>query len=142
MVEPHSAGACIAPPRSLRDQREGANHPSNKGKFMTAIAPGKVRHAVFFWLRNPGSLADRDRLIAGLEGLRAIELIASLDIGIPADTEQRDVVDGSFAVSELMTFDSLADQAAYQDHPLHRKFVEECEGLWSEVKVFDSVDPA
>lgn len=109
---------------------------------MTTIAAGKIRHAVFFWLRNPQSREDRDRLVAGLERLRQIELIRSLDIGVPAPTEQRDVVDASFDVSELMTFDSLADQAAYQDHPVHKAFVSECEALWREVRVYDSVDPA
>ena len=72
--------------------------------------------------------------------MREIEQVRSLDIGVPADTEQRDVVDGSFSVSELMLFDSLADQAAYQIHPMHRRFVEECEELWREVRVYDSVD--
>ncbi len=101
---------------------------------------GKVRHAVFFWLHRPDSEEDRAQLIAGLEKLRAVECVRSLDIGVPARTEQRDVVDGSFSVSELMFFDSLEDQAAYQAHPVHQQFVAECEHLWREVKVYDSVD--
>ncbi|MDR6708814.1 MULTISPECIES: Dabb family protein [unclassified Novosphingobium] len=94
-------------------------------------------HHVFFWLKNSD---DRDALIAGLESLRAIPQIRALHIGIPAATEQRDVVESGFAVSELMQFDSPADQKAYQDHPLHLRFVEQCGHLWSRVVVYD-VEP-
>lgn len=94
-------------------------------------------HHVLFWLNDPQSTSDRDRLIAGLETLRAIPEIRSLEIGIPAATEQRDVVSSDFAVSELMRFDSLADQKIYQDHPLHQRFIAECAHLWSKVVVYD-----
>ncbi|WP_206244922.1 Dabb family protein [Novosphingobium terrae] len=94
-------------------------------------------HHAFFWLNNPASREDRDALIRGLETLRAIPLIRTLTIGVPALTEQRDVVESGFAVSELMVFDSLADQNAYQSHPLHQRFVEECSHLWSKVVVYD-----
>ncbi|WP_343615019.1 Dabb family protein [Novosphingobium sp.] len=94
-------------------------------------------HHAFFWLKNPASLEDRDTLVRGLKTLGEIPLIRSLQIGIPASTEQRDVVDSGFAVSELMVFDSLADQAAYQSHPIHQRFVETCSHLWSKVVVYD-----
>ena len=106
----------------------------------TAPKRPQLRHQVFFWLKNPGSTADRDKLIQGLERLRGVEVVRSLHIGVPAATEKRAVVDASFSVSELMLFDSKEDQATYQDHPLHRQFVSECEHLWDKVIVYDSVD--
>lgn len=99
-----------------------------------------LRHQVFFWLKNPSSTGDRDKLIAGLRKLRAIAEIKELRIGVPADTEARTVVDNSFAVSELMLFESKEAQLAYQLHPLHKAFVAECEPLWSKVIVYDSMD--
>ena len=104
-----------------------------------AVVPAKVVHHVFFWLKDAGSTADRDRLIAGLRTLAAIPVIRALHIGVPADTEARDVVDGSWQVSELMFFDTVADQKAYQDHPIHRKFVADCEPLWRKVVVYDTL---
>lgn len=98
-------------------------------------------HHVFFWLNNPGSKADRDRLIAGLNTLRAIEVVQQLHIGVPASTEKREVVDNSYDVSELMFFASVEDQKRYQDHPLHLKFVEDCAHLWRKVVVYDAVSP-
>jgi len=64
--------------------------------------------------------------------------VRDLRIGLPAGTEARDVVDASFDVSELMVFDSLADQKAYQDHPVHQAFVAQCSHLWTKVVVYDA----
>ena len=105
----------------------------------TPAAPGKLYHHVLFWLKRPGSAADRDALIAGLRTLAEIPVVRSLEIGVPASTEQRGVVDGSFDVSELMTFDSVADEKIYQDHPIHRAFVAKCEHLWDKVRVYDVI---
>jgi hypothetical protein len=109
------------------------------GGATAASAPesGKVVHHVFFWLKRPGSTADRDQLVAGLRTLAAIPVVRSLQIGVPASTEQRDVVDASFDVSELMLFDGIADQKLYQDHPIHHDFIAMCGGLWSKVIVYD-----
>jgi hypothetical protein len=98
---------------------------------------GKLVHHVFFWLKNPGSVADRDQLVAGLRTLANIEVIRDLQIGVPAATEKRDVVDASFDVSELMVFDNPVDQKTYQDHPIHQAFVAKCSPLWRRVVVYD-----
>lgn len=96
-------------------------------------------HHVFFWLKNPDSVADRDKLIAGVKSLAAIETVRSIHVGIPASTEKREVVDNSYHVSELLGFDDVAGQDAYQVHPLHKKFVDEHQHLWSKVVVYDAV---
>ncbi|SDE82059.1 Stress responsive A/B Barrel Domain [Dyadobacter soli] len=110
----------------------------------TPAAPEKSKtplvHHVFFWLKNPGSVADRDRIIEGLKTLRKIEAIKELRIGVVASTEKRDVVDNSWAVSELMFFEDLAGQASYQDHPIHQKFIKDCSQLWDKVIVYDAID--
>ena len=100
----------------------------------------KLSHHVFFWLKNPNSKEDRNKLIAGLRKLEKIETIRALQIGIPADTEKREVVDNSFAVSELMFFDDVEGQNVYQVHPLHKKFIEECSMLWEKVVVYDTIE--
>jgi hypothetical protein len=99
-----------------------------------------LAHHVFFWLKNPDSKEDRDKLIEGLKTLEKIETVKSLRIGVPARTEKRDVVDNSFSVSELMFFDDVEGQNAYQVHPIHKKFVEDCSHLWEKVIVYDAID--
>jgi Stress responsive A/B Barrel Domain len=99
-----------------------------------------LRHMALFWLNAPNSLEDRTMLAEGLESLRAIPQVKSLHIGQPASTEDRDVVDHSWDLSESMTFDSLADQSAYQMHPAHKDFIDKCGHLWERVLVYDIVD--
>ncbi|MBX2947276.1 MAG: Dabb family protein [Cyclobacteriaceae bacterium] len=98
----------------------------------------KLLHQVYFWLKNPQSTADRDKLIAGIRTLRGIETVRELHIGVPASTEKREVVDNSFSVSELIFFDDVEGQNNYQEHPIHKKFVEECSSLWIKVVVYDT----
>lgn len=97
-----------------------------------------ISHHVLFWLKNPDSKEDRDKLIAGLKKLIKIETIRELHVGVPAATEERGVVDNSWSVSELMFFSDLAGQKTYQDHPLHQAFIKECSPLWEKVIVYDA----
>jgi len=97
-------------------------------------------HHVYFWLKNPGSKEDLAKLIEGLRTLEKIETVRKIHIGVPALTEARGVVDASYSASELLFFDDLGGQATYQDHPIHKKFVEDCSPLWQKVIVYDSMD--
>ena len=99
----------------------------------------KIIHHVFFWLKNPSSKEDLEALIAGLQTLKKIKTVRDIYIGIPAGTEKRAVVDNSYQVSELLFFDDLEGQKAYQDDPVHQKFVQDCSHLWEKVIVYDSL---
>ena len=96
-------------------------------------------HHVFFWLKNPDSVEDRAKLVAGLQKLSAVTTIKEFHIGQPAGTN-RDVIETSYAVSWLLLFETTADQDAYQTDPIHLQFVAECSALWSKVVVYDSVN--
>lgn len=97
-----------------------------------------IHHAIF-WLKNPDSIADRDQLAAGVKTLAGIKQIKQLHVGILAATEKRDVVDQSWAVSEIMFFDNLEDQASYQTDIIHQTFIKNCSHLWSKVVVYDAL---
>jgi hypothetical protein len=97
-------------------------------------------HHVFFWLKNPDSKEDRNKLIEGLRSLMKIEQLRLGKIGVPAATEKRPVVDHSYSVSWLNIFDDVEGQNQYQEHPIHLKFVDECKHLWERVLVYDSSD--
>lgn len=99
-----------------------------------------IVHHVFFWLKNPASTEDRDKLVAGLKTLGGIPLIKELYVGVLADTEKREVVDASWQVSELMFFTDLQSQATYQQHPLHLDFIKNCSHLWEKVVVYDAMN--
>ncbi len=96
-------------------------------------------HQVYFWMNRPGNPDDRARLIAGLRRLGEISVVRSLEIGLPASTEERAVVDSSWDVCETMRFANTDEQAIYQNHPLHLDFVADCGPLWRKVLVYDSI---
>jgi hypothetical protein len=108
---------------------------------MSAPSIPPIVHHVFFWLKDPTSQKDLDTLLSGLRALGAIESVRAIHIGVPAETEQRGVVDASYSASEILFFDDVAGQNAYQAHPIHKKFVADCEHLWERVVVYD-VTPA
>ncbi|RYE56877.1 MAG: Dabb family protein [Sphingobacteriales bacterium] len=99
-----------------------------------------VKHQVFFWLRNKDSKQDLDQLIAGVKTLANIPTVAKLWVGVVASTEVREVVDSSWSVSELMFFNDLEGQQAYQTHPIHLEFVKNYSHLWERVVVYDSIE--
>ena len=102
-----------------------------------ASQSGQIIHHVFFWLKNPDSESDKQQLIEGLNTLGSIDEVKVLLVGKPASTIKREVVDNSFDVSELMIFDSVEAQDAYQVHPIHTEFVQSYSHLWERVVVYD-----
>ncbi len=97
-----------------------------------------IAHQVYFWLKNSGSLEDRQKLIEGIKTLKKIETVREMHIGIVANTEKRSVIDSSWEVSELLFFDDLSGQAVYQTHSVHLDFVKNCSHLWGKVVVYDA----
>jgi hypothetical protein len=96
-------------------------------------------HHVFFWLKNPESRDDLQKLAEGLNKLSAVKTIQRFHIGKPAATK-REVIDSSYAVSWLTEFANDADQASYQVDPIHLEFIRNYSSLWDKVVVYDSVN--
>ena len=95
-------------------------------------------HTVFFWLKNPDSQADRKAFVTSLSKFLDNSGYAKTKfIGKPPRAS-RDVVDGSFTFSLMVSFDSAEAQQAYQDEAPHKLFIEESEDLWEKVIVYDS----
>ncbi|MDR3711681.1 MAG: Dabb family protein [Puia sp.] len=135
-------------------------HTSNRRKFIASAATIAIgtavsatpllnepaakkkplAHHVFFWLKNPGSIEDRDKLVEGVKTLAKIETIREIHVGVLAATEKRDVVDASWQVSELMFFSDVEGQRTYQDHPVHLDFIKNYGHLWQKVIVYDAME--
>ena len=95
-------------------------------------------HTVFFWLKNPDNAADRAAFETSLKKFLDNSGYAKTKfIGTPPRAS-RDVVDGSFTYSLILTFDSAESQQEYQDEAPHKLFIAESENLWKKVIVYDS----
>lgn len=95
-------------------------------------------HTVFFWLKNPDNSSDRIAFETALKKFLANSEYAKTNfIGVPPQAT-RGVVDGSFTYSLIVTFESAEAQQAYQDEIPHKVFIEEAQGLWEKVIVYDA----
>jgi hypothetical protein len=95
-------------------------------------------HHVFFWLKKPVTAEVRNKFESALKDLVKVETITDYHLGIPAPTN-RDVIDNSYTYSLLATFENKEDQDIYQTHPIHLKFIEDCQDLWERVVVYDTI---
>lgn len=96
-------------------------------------------HHVFFWLKEPKNPEARRQFEKGLQELIKVPQIQSSHIGTPVESP-REVVDDSFTYSYMAFFRNKEDQDIYQTHPIHLKFIEDCQHLWQKVVVYDAMD--
>ena len=99
---------------------------------------GKVEHIVLAWLNKPGNAGDRAKLIAVAKSLKAqIKEVKTLDVGLAVPSD-RPVVDSSFDVGLVMSFDSKADLDSYEKNPVHVKAVTDVlKPLTKKLQVYD-----
>ncbi len=96
-------------------------------------------HTVYFWFNNPDNKEDCAAFETSLKKFLNNSLYAKTHfIGKPANTP-REVVDGSFTYSLVLTFPSKEIQDKYQKEDAHLLFIEESSHLWEKVIVYDSV---
>ncbi|WP_420602956.1 Dabb family protein [Flagellimonas sp.] len=95
-------------------------------------------HTVYFWFKNPDNKTDRAKFETSLKTFLKHSKFAKTNfIGTPP-VATRDVVDGSFTYSLIVTFESAEAQEGYQTEEAHLTFIEECKDLWDKVIVYDS----
>lgn len=114
---------------------DGVNAATKKKHYS-----GILIHHVYFWLKNPENEADRKQFEEAINKLTSIDVIRNAHFGVPASTEEREVVDHSYTYSLMLIFDGKEDQDIYQAHPKHKEFVDKNQHLWEKVIVYDSVD--
>ncbi|MBI1374022.1 MAG: Dabb family protein [Phycisphaera sp.] len=96
-------------------------------------------HSVHFWLKPDLSDDDKRQFLDGARSLLTCPTVKKGFLGVPADTD-RPIIERSHSYTLIAAFDDKAGHDAYQVHPIHDKFREECEKCWNRVLIFDSVD--
>ena len=113
------------------------NH-SEKGEGNDKELEGGFFHMVYFWLVDNTSDVKEKFLKELTLFINQVDEIKKVHVGPPADTD-RDVIDNTYSFSLVVTFDSKKEHDIYQEHPAHKKFIENASSLWEKVLVYDSV---
>ena len=95
-------------------------------------------HHVFFWLKEPNNEAHRKQFLGAIAKMKKIPTIQRCVIGKPAGTP-REVVDNSWTFDWYVTFAGRDAWQVYNDHEIHKKFIEEVGHLWERVQVYDTL---
>lgn len=99
---------------------------------------GMLQHTVYFYLNDDVSQEEAREFENGLKELLEISAIYKSELGVPGNTDERDVTDHSFAYSIFTWFENLEDYKTYDEHPDHLEFIDTYSSLWADVKVYDS----
>src|SRR5690606_37906599 len=109
------AATALAVGMTATGSRATASTSASKASFPPVV------HHVFFWLKNPDSSEDLAKLLAGLRTLAGIDTVRGIHIGVPADTEQRGVVDGSYRDRKSTRLNSSHVKISYAVFCLKKK---------------------
>ena len=97
-------------------------------------------HTVYFWLKPGTSDAARAQLVHDChEMLGEIPTVRQLWAGLPAMTP-RAVVDNSYSVGLTVVLDDSNGHDVYQEHALHKDFIQRNKEHWTCVQVYDFTD--
>jgi hypothetical protein len=95
-------------------------------------------HSVYFWLRDDLSPEAKSRFVDGIRSLTTIDSVHTGFIGTPASTD-REIIDRSYSYALVVAFTDEAAHEAYQVHPVHDRFREQCGGSWKKIVIYDAV---
>ncbi|HWE00819.1 MAG TPA: Dabb family protein [Tepidisphaeraceae bacterium] len=101
-----------------------------------------VIHTVYFWLNEDAPAAEAEKLAQSCRSLLGkIPVVRHLWAGGPADTPRRDIIDSSYAVGLTVVLDDAGkSHDVYQEHPLHKEFIERHKAHWKKVQIYDFAD--
>ena len=97
-----------------------------------------LMHVVYYYMKNPDSETDKQKLIDGLHELVTVKQIKYHHIGVPQVFDAKDSLK-NYHVSLLMVFNEPGDIDVYHKDPIHQKFVANCKDLWEKTVKYDSL---
>jgi hypothetical protein len=98
-----------------------------------------IIHSVYFWLDRKLNAEERTRFKLGVESLGKIPNLSGFFIGGPAETN-RPAVDRTYDVGLTILMKDMTVHQMYQEHPLHRQFLDGFSSCWIKVVIFDHED--
>lgn len=96
-----------------------------------------IAHHVLFWLKADTTADQKTAFHQALQTLENIEGVKSFHVGTPAPID-RAVVDTTYTFSLILFFEDLAAHDIYQEHPLHKAFLDGFRTFFDKVVIYDA----
>lgn len=99
-------------------------------------------HIVHFWLKDEHATGEAfDNVLAGVRTLADSPNVSTARVGVPAGTP-REVVDNSYSIQIVVTFEDKAAHDRYQspEDAVHQAFIDNYKQCWTKVVIYDSLD--
>ena len=96
-----------------------------------------LAHMVYFSLKEP-TPENYHKMLAACHKYLTGHLGTVFYAAGTCASYDRPVNDRNFDIALHVVFSSRAAQDAYQLAPRHKQFIEECQPMWKQVRVFDS----
>ncbi len=97
-----------------------------------------LQHNVYFYLKTDLTEAQKKEVLEGIRHLLTIEGILYSEIGKPAATPPRAVVDHDFDFVIYTWFTSMEKYKAYDKDPIHDQFRENFSDYFEKVIIYDA----
>ena len=93
-------------------------------------------HTVYFWLDRTLDSRQINRFRHALQSLEAIPSVRQIAVGKPAPSA-RPAVDVTYDFGLMTVFEGKDGHRVYQEHPLHKAFLEHYKVFWKKVVIYD-----
>lgn len=97
-----------------------------------------LQHNVYFYLNADLTETQKKEVLEGIRGLLTIESIHYSELGKPAATPPRAVVDHDFDLVIYTWFTSMEQYKVYDKDPIHEKFRENFSDYFEKVIIYDA----
>lgn len=108
------------------------------GRALVLVYGPMLFHNVYFWLKPELTPAQRAEFRRGVESLAGIKSVTKIDVGVPAPTDDRPVIERTYDIALIVQCRDVAAHDAYQVDPLHLAFVANFKTYWTRVQIYDS----
>ena len=99
-----------------------------------------VQHIVVLWLKDRGSIGDRERLMRSAKELAKLPGVIDVRAGIMLPSD-RPIVDSTYDVAMIFSFESRKAMVDYIVNPVHKKAVDEIiKPLVERIVVYDFIE--
>ena len=95
-------------------------------------------HAVYFWLHDTVTDAQKEEFISLLRSFKKINSVKRIYVGHPAGTP-RTVVDNTYDIALIVQFQDKAGHDDYQTDQIHKDAIRIFEGWIEDIRIYDMV---